>query len=1092
MGRLQNLKLSLMRFSATIAFVAALGFVFCAAADLPDQYQVDGPVAWWTFDDSEGDERRNRVMGPDGKAVDVLTQNGVSGGAVKFSGKPGARVEVKLDALQDRGIEQVFNGPFTLELWLLDEAEKPDNRINYSVFYKADAKAFTRNSLWLYRARGDGNYHFRIRSGRDEGVLLSIPNPGGAKTVGDGRWHHLVICVRLDEGKRTAVAYVDGREVVRAEGSGESRLFDNDGPLIVGNNHHRNSPWAGAIDELAIYDRPLSPAAVVRHYEVGRRAFAPPPPTEPMISREDRFELHVRPLLVEKCAGCHSGKPDTKSRLYVLSKAALLRGGDYGPAIVPGDAEGSLLIEAALRIHKELKMPPKEAEKLSQREVDHLIAWVNEGAWWPEGDGLRPVEVASNEEGSIETDHWAFQPRSKPAPPKDIPGAWAGTAIDRFLAVEHREQRLEPAGLADRRTLIRRATFDLIGLPPRGEEVEAFLSDPADDHAAFARLVDRLLASRHYGERWGRHWLDVARYADTQGDVGDYPIPYAYKYRNWVIDALNRDMPYDEFLQRQVAGDLMADVETDERAARDSIVATGFIALSRRVGNTKTEDVHLMIEDTMDTLGRGVLGLTFRCARCHDHKFDPLVTSDYYGIYGVFAGTRYPWMGASDAKSPSDLSPGMVGEAHRKKADEYFRLITRYEYQMNNHFRPWLKPTLEAYRGVMGRMKAAESKGENVEELEKEREKHLKFRGGKFRELMIHGLDWIKKEKTRLATNPDYDWVFAVSDRKPVDVRVHLRGNPKVFGQTVSRRAPLVMGGDSFASEQTSGRLELAQWLTREDHPLTARVLVNRVWAKHFGRGLVPTLDNFGRQGGTPSHPELLDWLANQFVADGWSLKKLHRRIMLSRAFRLRAGEAESVNFTRDPDNVWLWHFPRRRLEAEAIRDSMLAVSGELDPEPGGAHPFRPWHARRYSLNGPFNEEFSTRKRSVYLMTQRLFKHPFLGLFDGPDTASSTAERRTSNNPGQALYLMNSKFVREQAMKFAERALETKGSSGKRIQWIWRRAYSRDAEPGEVELALAHIGRHMEKSDGGERASVDAWASLCRAILTSNEFLYVD
>ncbi len=692
---------------------------------------------------------------------------------------------------------------------------------------------------------------------------------------------------------------------------------------------------------------------------------------------------------------------------------------------------------------------------------------------------------------SPHSDHWSFQARADVAPPTDVPVDWSRSGIDRFVSAGHQAHGVRPVGLADRRTLIRRATFDLVGLPPTSEEMDAFLKNPDDDEAAFAALVDRLLASPHHGERWGRHWLDVARYADTQGDVGDFPIPAAWRYRNWVIDALNRDLPYDEFLRRQIAGDLLAEEESSPEAATESIVATGYLALSRRFGNTKDKDMHITIEDTLDALGRGVLGLTFRCARCHDHKFDPLTVADYYGLYGVFASVRYPWMGASDAKSPSDLSPGIPGKEPQVKVDEYFRLITRYEYQMNNHFRPWLKPTLDAYRDTMKRLEAAKKKGGDLKKLEKERAKHLGFRGGRFRELMLHGLNWIKQEKARLGEHPPYEFAFAVSEGKPRDVHIQLKGDPKNEGKVAGRRAPSLFGGASFANERNSGRVELAEWLTRDDHPLTARVIVNRVWALHFGRGLVDTLDNFGVEGGRPTHPELLDWLAGRFVEDGWSLKRLHRRILLSRAWRLAAARPED-ELDSDPGNKWLWHHPRRRLEAEAIRDAMLYVSDRLDTRPGGAHPFQPWHTRRYSLNAPFHEEFPTLKRSVYLMTQRMFKHSFLGLFDGPDTASANAARRTTNNAGQALYLMNSEFVRTQSLCFADRALERPGSQEDRLQWIWRRSYGRAASAEELKAAGAHVAAFMAGAENRGHLEREAWASLCRAVITSNEFLFVD
>ncbi len=356
-----------------------------------------------------------------------------------------------------------------------------------------------------------------------------------------------------------------------------------------------------------------------------------------------------------------------------------------------------LLIHAVKRTHKELHMPPDKNDSLSRDEIAALSRWIDDGAIWPSGS----AEVAANApepDNNITrkltidpVEDWALQPRRIFEPPVIDDARWAASPIDRFLEFKRRDSGIQATKRADRRTLIRRATFDLTGLPPTPDEIQSFLDDPANDQIAFAKVVDRLLASKHYGERAGRLWLDVARYADTRGDVGDIPINTAYLYRNWVIDSLNADLPFDEFLQSQIAGDILAHKVKDETTARGLTVATGFIALSRRFGNTKKDDIHLTIEDTIDTIGRGVLGLTLRCSRCHDHKCDPILNTDYYGLYGIFESTTYPWMGMSNEKSPSDLSPAVPRPSAFKQAKEYWTLITRYEYQINNHHRPWLQ-----------------------------------------------------------------------------------------------------------------------------------------------------------------------------------------------------------------------------------------------------------------------------------------------------------------------------------------------------------------------------------------------------------------
>lgn len=800
------------------------------------------------------------------------------------------------------------------------------------------------------------------------------------------------------------------------------------------------------------------------------------------------FELSIRPLLAEKCAKCHTGKADARSELRMDSRQALLHGGEFGPAIAPGNAEESLLVQAVRRTNKELQMPPDFEDRLTAAEVEALSQWVAAGAFWPGSDEDAPsLAHLKDKRESIETDHWSFQPRKVMEPPTAADHRWNGNGIDQFLESARQKANLPAVETANRQTLIRRVTFDLTGLPPQPKEVREFLEDPASDELAYAKLVDRLLASPQYGERWGRHWLDVARYADTQGEVGDIPVPTAYLYRNWVIDALNRDLPFDQFIQAQIAGDVLAQHAANEEEARGLIVATGFVSLSRRFGNSKSNDMHLTIEDTLDTLGRGVMGMTLRCARCHDHKFDPIPHEDYYGLYGIFESTTYPWMGASNEKSPSDLAPAMVKEGAREELEDYWALISRYEYQLNNHFRPWLKPTLQEYKEVCAQMDELREDGADLTSLENKRQKLLKERGGKFRELMEHGLDWIKKEKTRLAEDPPLEMVFAVGEGKPRDTKLHRRGNPENLGDVVPRHFLQVIDGPEPPEIASgSGRLELAEWLTQPDHPLTSRVLVNRIWMHHFGRGLVNTPDNFGVQGATPSHPELLDWLAETFIQDGWSLKALHWRIVTSRSYQL-SSEVTASNLDRDPENIYVWHYPRRRLEAEALRDATLAVSGQLDLTPGEAHPFPGWHVKKYSLNSPFQQEYETNQRSVYLMTQRLFKHSYIGLFDGPDTNSSMSQRGASSVPSQALFLMNSEFEQAQATSFAKRLLSEPASTEKRIDHAYQLAYGRSPSASEAQ----EIGVYLEAYTASS-SEEEAWTSVARAILTSNEFFFID
>lgn len=821
---------------------------------------------------------------------------------------------------------------------------------------------------------------------------------------------------------------------------------------------------------------------------------------EPAPSRDQQlefFELHIRPVLIEKCADCHTGEADAESPLALQSRADLLKGGDFGPALVPGKPQASLLFQSIQRTHKELKMPPDAEDRLSAETLGHFKRWIEWGAPWPEEKTKSRTTADAKSAEKLTTSHWCFLPRQEVTPPAVDDPLWSQTDIDRFIYARLQTEQLTPVPLADRRTLIRRATFDLTGLPPTPQEISDFLNDPAADKTAFAKVVDRLLASPAYGERWGRHWLDVARYADTQGDVGDFPIPGAYLYRNWVIDALNADLPYDQFLTAQLAGDILSQQESDPARARQLKIATGFIALSRRFGNTRFEDQHLTIDDTIDTIGRGLMGVTLKCARCHDHKFDPMLATDYYGLYGIFESTLYPSMGASNQPSPTQLVSAENTPGSQQKIDAYWKLLSHYQHQIRNHFRPWLKPTLEEYKQVAAKIKQAKAAGKPFDKLESRRQKLLAMHKGKFRELMIHGLPWLKQEKARLVKQPPVEMLYAVIDGKPHHSRLHRRGDPENQGEVVPRQfISVISESKPDLDKQHSGRLELARWLTDPEHPLTARVIVNRLWYHHFGQGLVKTVDNFGVLGETPSHPELLDYLASQLIAHQWSLKALHRQIMLSRVYRLDSRD-QPENSRRDPDNVYLWKHSRRRLDAESIRDAMLFVSGELDREQGGPHPFIPWHKKGYSLNGPFHEVFETNKRSVYLMTQRLYKHPFLGRFNGPETNETSGSRHSSHLPTQALYLLNAPFVPQQAAALARRIEQTYSTPAEQVELAWQLAYGRPPTESERTDALEFLKTYQaqlttEQKQKSSKEAPSAWTGLAKVLLTSNEFFFID
>jgi hypothetical protein len=768
------------------------------------------------------------------------------------------------------------------------------------------------------------------------------------------------------------------------------------------------------------------------------------PARTPTREAEALFELKVRPVLANTCFPCHGGKK-VAGKLRVDGRAALLKGGKSGPAIVPGDPDRSLLIRALRHAHESIKMPP--GKRLPDPTVADFASWVKQGAVWPESPGKVNPFVAQK--------HWAFQPIKAVDPPPD-PTGWDRNPVDSFIAARRRAHGLKPVAPADRRALIRRVTYDLTGLPPAPEEVDAFVNDKRPD--AFARVVDRLLASPAYGERWGRHWMDVVRYADTAGDNADYPIPEARLYRDYIIDSFNSDKPYDEFVREQLAGDLLARAGPPGRYA-ERVIATGFLALARRYATAPYELWHLSLEDAVATTGSAFLGLTLRCARCHDHKYDPVTQKDYYALYGFFAATTFPYAGSEEL-----ASKGFPRQ----------------------HFAPLLPPTQAAPK------LAAHSN--NVEAL---KDKLQKAEAAKKDPGQLNRLREALRALERPGLPAGLPGAYAVSDGRPVEVRLHVKGDPAHLGPAVPRGVPKFLKGPRLPPlpEGGSGRLQLARWVTDPGNPLTARVIVNRVWHYHFGKGLVATPNNLGVRGEPPTHPELLDWLAATFVEGGWSIKKLHRTLLLSKTYQL-AGAHDAGNAARDPGNRWYWRFDARRLEGEAIRDALLAVSGDLDRRRPGAHPFPPIASWGWTQHNPFKEVYPSDHRSVYLMTQRIQRHPFLALFDGPDANESTEKRTTSTVPLQALFLMNNPFMKARAGSLARRLLRASGDPARRVDLAHEWAYARPATGQEVAKGKAYVERYQEelKKVGvpADQVEVEAWTSYARVVLCANEFVYLD
>jgi Protein of unknown function (DUF1553)/Protein of unknown function (DUF1549)/Planctomycete cytochrome C len=775
------------------------------------------------------------------------------------------------------------------------------------------------------------------------------------------------------------------------------------------------------------------------------------------------FENRIRPVLAENCYKCHSDQAEKiRGGLLLDSRGGVLKGGDTGPAIVPGDPEHSLLIKAVRYKDPDLQMPPK-GKQLPENAIADLVTWIKMGAPDP-----RAATVAQKAHTESSKTHWAWQPLTKPGLPAVQDHTWAKTPIDNFILAKLEEKGLKPNPPADKQTLIRRATFDLIGLPPTTAEVDDFLKDNSPD--AFAKVVDRLLASPHYGERWGRHWLDVARYSDTKGQIRrqreDPNYPFAWTYRDYVIRSFNEDKPFSLFVIEQLAADKLPATARNPT----NLCALGFLTIGDRFMGMQND----IINDRIDVVTKGFLGLTVSCARCHDHKFDPIPTKDYYSLFGVFSSCVEP-----------KFEPVIVKNLGGSDYTDYYKQRMELEQE---------KETLE----------------NKFRELRRNRD-----RDGLrpvLRELRQNQAKVSRLEMTHPASPPR---AMVLEDLlRPHDSPVFIRGDAGNKGTVVPRRfLEVLSGGYRAPFTNGSGRLDLAWAIVSKHNPITPRVLVNRIWLHHFGEGFVPSPDDFGMRSESPSHPQLLDYLASRMVEDGWSIKKMHRLIMLSSVYQ--ESSANNPRFAQiDPDNRLLWRANIRRLEFEALRDSLLAIGGDLDPT---------MYGRPVDIE---SEPFSTR-RTVYGFVDRSDVADVLVNFDFANPDLPTGRRHDTTVPQQALFLMNSPLVIEQAKRLvALPEFLACADDDSRIEFLYRRVFQRLPRPEEVklgsdfvagapetdsasarDLALQPIsnqtepparkpfgppGRKGREFTERKRAPLKAWEEYAHALLQANEASFVN
>ena len=843
------------------------------------------------------------------------------------------------------------------------------------------------------------------------------------------------------------------------------------------------------------------------------------------LSREELnfFEAKIRPVLIKECYGCHSAKTGaTKGGLMVDTKDALLVGGDSGPAITPGDLDESLLWGSIN--HEDYNMPP--GKMLSDKVIEDFKKWIEMGA--PDPRVMKVTEIKSEitpEDVAKGREFWAFKPPAPPSTPSVADESWADTEIDRFVLSRLEQNELQPADDADPETVLRRLTYGLVGLPPTPKQITSIKKNfRRNPKAAIEKVVDELLGQEQFGERWGRHWLDIARYGESSGREVNVTYANAWRYRDYVIDSFNADKPYDEFIQEQIAGDLLP-IKSDEDWA-ENLIATGFLAMGpKALAEQNGRQFRLdLIDEQVDVTSRAILGVSVACARCHDHKFDPIPQSDYYAMSGIFenTSTHYGTIDTLQNRRPSNLIILPVEDPKLKKkklsSKELQDLIDKLA-DVQESFREATRARLQMRRSGESAKTDPQQATINVARLSTQKAAL---------EAKINSYDAKGNPHTYAMGTQEVD--------KLVETRLLDRGEFDRPGQVVERGFPQVMCEEAVElNSKSSGRLELARWMGSDKNPLAARVMVNRIWQHMMGQAIVRTPENFGATGQSPTHPELLDWLAVKFVEENWSVKAIIREIAVSHIYRT-GSQYNSAAFNEDPTNELLWRFEPRRLDAEAIRDSLLSVGGQLDKE-------RPYGSiaavgdglvrngtifsmadksnsdssmqsgnRRGRRNGGGQSQMGMKSyvagaavttldqpvkyRSVYLPIVRDNVARSLEVFDFAESSMVIGRRETSNTPDQGLYFLNNKFVIEQSEKFAQRLMDQHSDVEAQVRNAFLWAYGREATNGELSAAKEFYEK-FEVSDGASRrdrssVALNKLTALCQGILASAEFRFLN